>query len=256
MVRRYLNVYFSNSLRDIDFDGKLLEEVKKAKQARGNKIWLIDMFLESEQVLKFAICSHEYIISNWEEIKPKDIKDAHIKLYAYVRYNAYLNLTIINLFRQCKYQFNFKYYSNIPICKDFYNPAHTYIYEHIVRKKIPGFTEKSLKAAYKLLELVNLTEKDSYGFSSLDYIYQSCVREQLLPEALKIHCHNLASDIIDGIQYEINTKDSSTLILTNEYLEPLRELPKYAKFREFLTTHDIEIHAELDDCKLIITKKN
>ena len=256
MVRRYLNVYFSNSLRDIVFDGKLLEEVNKAKQARGDEIWLIDAFLVSEEVLKFAICSHEYIIANWDEIKPTSREDAHIKLYAYVRYNAYLNAKIIYLFRQCKYQFHFRYYTKIQICKDFYNPAHTYIYEHIVRKKIPGFTQKSLEAAYKLLELVNLTEKDSYGFSSLDYIYQSCVREQLLPEALKIHCHNLASDLIDGIQYEINTKDSSTMNLDNEYLESLRELPKYAKFREFLTTHDIEIHAKQNDCKIIITRKN
>lgn len=256
MVRRYLNVYFSKSLKDIDFNGDLLEEVKNAKKSKGNKIWLIDMFLASEQVLKFAICSDEYIIANWDEIKPRNIKDAHMKLYAYVRYNAYMNATIIELFRQCKYLFNFRYYTNIPICKDFYNPAHTYIYEHIVRKKIPGFTQKSLEAVYKLMELVNLEERDSQNNSSLDYIRMSCVANQLLPEALKIHCHNLASDLIDGIQYEINTKDSSTMNLDNEYLESLRELPKYAKFREFLTTHDIEIHAEQNDCKIIITRKN
>lgn len=255
-MRRYLNVYFSNSLKDIDFDGKLLEEVKKAKQARGDEIWLIDMFLESEQVLKFAICSHEYIIAHWDEIKPTSREDAHIKLYAYVRYNAYMNATIIELFRQCKYQFNFRYYTKIQICDDWYNPAHTYIYEHIVRKKIRGFTNERLQTVYKLMELVNLKERDSHNNSSLDYIHMSCVRKQLFQEALKIHCHNLASDLIDGIQYEINTKYSSTIVLTNEYLEPLRELHKYAKFREFLTTHDIEIHAELNACKIIIAKKN
>lgn len=252
-----LNVYFSESLKDVvKLGGDLLTNVKNARDLDPNKIWLIDIYFVSDQVLKFAIANADYIIRNFDEIKPKNKRDACLKLYAYIRYNAYLNPEIIYRFSLCKYEFNIKYYERMKICKYSYNPAHTYIYEHLVVNKIPGFTNESLKAFYQLLELVNLEEKDSHGNSSLDYINQSCVRDQLHPEVLKIHCHNLASDLIDNIQDEINTKDSSTMKLRNKYLNPLRELHKYAKFKEFLKTHDIEICAERNNCKIIITRKN
>lgn len=241
-----LNNYFKKSLSDIDFSNDIIAEVR-------NKIdWIPKEYLSSIDVLTFAICNSTYILNHFEEIKPVDEEDAKLKLYAYVRHNAYLNLDIICKFDKCREEFQFMYYGLVKIGSYKYNPLQTYIWEYLTKRNMIGNNKQRFDALCNLVYLVDLSEKDSDENDSFFYIDGCKISDRLHIIAQQAHTHHKVLDIIS----RITCNYPAEIILDKTYDQALIQLPGYLKLSQFEYLEQIyDIQINQQNRSIIMNKK-
>lgn len=255
MQKENLNVYFRESLSNINFNGDFVAEIKREMASKSDEIRIPDEFFQSPQVLTFAIADNKYIKAHLDEIKPLSKDDGHLKLCAYTKYNAYLDESIIQLFVRCRKDFNFRFYHNVTISGEKYNPFHIYAREHIVKEQINNFNKENLIALSKLMALVDFKEKDHKKGRATDYILKAHIdiRLPLAKIARKVNTNSLVVDLINFIDNAID-KNIPRLAIPSEYLEAMQELPKYKRFKSFAETHKVILIPISGKCEIIVLR--
>lgn len=250
-----LNEYFRKSLSGINPKGDILEQVKRLKKSKGNKIWLTNEVLVSIDVLAFAIFTYKCILANWDKIKPRTIAEAHLKLYAYVRYNAHIKIAIIDNFDRCRAELGFQYYNLVEISGCKYNSSQTFIYEQITMRDDEQWIDKTgddkeaIMALKKLISIVDQSEIDSSNNNTFYYVCNCKKSNELL---------NRMPDVIRRIQegcqklnkYQ-NLINTSITFDDNSYRYELTILLEYLRlFDHGNLTQNFNIRVDPD--KLII----
>lgn len=234
-----INEYFRKTLSRINPNGDILDQVKRLKRAKGNKIWLTDEVLKSIDVLSFAIFTNKCILANWDKIKPRNVADAHLKLYAYVRYNAHIKLEIIDNFDKCRTEFHFQYYSLVEISGWKSNPSQTFIYEQITMRGDEQWNDKTgedkeaIEALKRLICMVDHSKKDSSNNNTFYYVCNCKKSNELLSRM-----PDIIRKIREGCQ-RLNRMSglvNTSVSFDNSYLFELIILPEYL---ESLTIADI-----------------
>lgn len=244
---------FSEMLSNINFDGDFVAEIKREMTSRSDEIRIPDEFL-SPQVLPFHICSKDYILSNFDKLKPISKEDAMLKFYAYVYHTLDISSDVFDLFDGYRNVFHFRYYSSVKIGNEARNALQIFLLENLTEKDKIGDSHEIYHALERLFYLVDLTEIDCYNNSSLDYI-RNCKQSASLEELSQIVLrHQRTIDIIDVLHDSIWNQHelTKTLIFDEIYYQALTLLPNYLKlpFHNYLTEY---FNIQIDPDQLTMT---
>lgn len=254
-----INEFFRKSLSGINHNGDILDQVKRLKRAKGNKIWLTNEVLKSIDVLSFAIFTDKCILANWDKIKPRNVADAHLKLYAYVRYNAHIKLAIIDNFDRCRAELGFQYYDLVEISGCKYNPSQTFIYEQITMmddeqwRDKTGDDKEAIEALKRLICMVDLSQIDSSNNNTFYYVYRCKKSNELL---------NRMPNVIQRIQHgcqrlnQMSGLVNTSVSFDNSYLFELIILPEYLKLLDLANiTENFDIQVDPNGLIIDILRK-
>lgn len=234
-LNKYYYYWFKKA--GVNFNKDILNEIETKLP------WIPKEYRKSIDILLFAICNHDYIIQNYDKIRPTSQADAELKFYAYVRHNPDIRKKIIDRFDACRAEFGFQYYGLVTIDKGRYNPLQTYIYEQITLKdtewpnKVDVNNPETIESLKMLIRFVDITEIDSSKNDSLFYLYNCKISEELLR---KISDENHIRDIIDKIRKDYPRLDqyrglvsTSVSFANNDYYFDLIALPEYLRSSEY-----------------------
>lgn len=251
-----LKVNFSEMLSNINFDGDFVAEIKREMASKSDEIRIPDEFL-SPQVLPFHICSKDYILSNFDKLKPISKEDAMLKFYAYVYHTLDISSDVFNLFDGYRNVFHFRYYNSVKIGNETRNALQIFLLDNLTEEDNIGNSPEIYRALEHLFNLVDLSEKDCYNNSSLDYI-RNCKQSASLEELSQIVLrHQRTIDIIEVLHNSIWTQHESTKMLSFDetYSSALTLLRNYLKlpFYKYLTKL-LDIQIDLDQLTMTINR--